>query len=95
MELYYDEARLEYLKRMERIVAEHVSTKGHNNDEYYRYPVTLFKNGKEKQFWGWAEVAYNDFKGLYYKFGAHRLYIGKALLDVMACYEKGVDNYRR
>ncbi len=79
----YDE-KTEVLKRMEYIVAKHCSTGTYNIGDY-RYPVCFRRDGKKvkNKGNGTANVSMNEISSMHYEFGAHRLDIGKALLEIM------------
>ena len=84
MEYYDDEARAKFLCKMEQIIAKHCSTENYKNNPY-RYPVHYRKNGvsyKTKGS-GIANVDYDSVSSMHYEFGAHRLDIGRALLEIM------------
>lgn len=78
------EANTEIIKRMERIIAKHCSTKNYTMGNY-RYPVHYIKNGKKykTQGDGYANVSYNDISSMNYVFGSHKMEIGKALLEIL------------
>ena len=79
---YYDEARAQYIKIMEKIIAKHCSTDNYKFGNY-RFPVKYRKDGNNYESRGIADVSYKDIPSMYYKFGAHRLDIGKALLELL------------
>lgn len=87
-----DEARAQYIKRMEYIIAKHCSTKNLNIGEY-RYPVHYKKNGKsyyaDKHYY--ANVSMNEVSSMQYKFGAHTMNIGRALEEILEFLEGTID----
>ena len=89
MEYYDDKARAKYLCIMEQIIAKHCSTESYKNNPY-RYPVCYKKNGKSYKTKGnvVANVEYDSIQTMHYDFGAHRLDIGKALLEIMDLIEE-------
>lgn len=88
--------RLELEKDIERIIAKHCyTTTGINNGKYYRYPVHYKKNGSN---WvskgnGTANVDIKSFSTLQYRFGVHRMDIGKAIEEIIELLETDCNLY--
>ena len=77
-----DEARAKWICKMEHIIAKHCSTDSYIIGQY-RYPVHYSRNGRYYKTDGLAKVEFDDIDTMYYKFGAHRLDIGSALLELI------------
>ena len=86
-----DEARAEFIKQMERIVAKHCSTENYKFGNY-RYPVHYRKNGQGWKSDGIANVTLKDVPSMHYKFGAHKMEIGKALLEILDFLEEHLED---
>ena len=87
MELDGYDAKLYYIKQMERIIAKNCST-GTYNIGGYRYPVHYRKNGKGYHTNTIADVSLQDVPSMHYEFGNHRMNIGKALLEIIDFIEE-------
>ena len=90
MELEFDDAKLYYIKQMERIIAKNCSTGTYNIGDY-RYPVHYIKNGKKYYTKSIADVSMNDVPSMHYEFGNHRMNIGKAILEIIDYIETHSD----
>ena len=73
---------------LERIIARNCYNKNFNGGTYYRYPVHYIKNGKKWIAKGLANVPEESLETMYYEFGTNKVYIGKALLEVLHHLEK-------
>ena len=90
MEYDYDDAKVEFIKGMERIIAKHCSSDNYKFGNY-RYPVHYRKNGQGWKATGTANVSLKDVPTMYYKFGTHKMEIGKALLEILDFIEERSD----
>ena len=93
MHTQFSTAKFELKKDIEQIIAKYCLTTGLNNGRYYRYPVHYRKNG---QNWvskgnGTANVDESSFSTMHYKFGAHRMDIGKAINEIIKLLEDECD----
>lgn len=84
MEYWGEKAQIEYIKRMEQIIAKHCSSQNLMNGNYYRYPVHYRKNGQGWHSSGLADVTNSkEVDSMHYKFGSHTMDIGKALAEIL------------
>ena len=74
---------------MEQIIAKHCSS---GKLGQYRYPVHYRKGGQGWKTTGLADVSMKDVQIMHYKFGAHRMDIGKALIEIMEFLEPHISD---
>ena len=85
--LHGDDARCKILCKMERIIAEHVSTTNYVMD-HYRYPVKYKRNGiKYKCPTEVRNADYDVVGSMQYEFGSHHVDIGDALIEILEFIE--------
>ncbi len=89
------DARAEYIRRMEQIIAKHCSSKNYTFGNY-RFPVHYRKDGKNYKTNGdgLAKVSMNEIPSMNYTFGIHKMEIGKALLEILDFLEDHLEDVR-
>ena len=87
MEYFYNDARAKIICKMEQILARNVTTTSYTNGKY-RYPVHYKQNNKSWVAKGLANVEYDNIPTMYYEFGAHRVDIGNALMEMLEFLEE-------
>ncbi len=88
MEYRDDEAKAKYISIMEWIIARHISTETCNRGKKYRYPVRYRENGKTHETGLITNLSFQDIPSMHYKLGAHRVDIGKALIEIVDFLQK-------
>ena len=61
------------------------------NGKKYRYKVHYKKNGRGWYSTGTADVSMADVPSMYYEFGAHKMEIGKALIEIFDFLDDQID----